>query len=168
MKVYFNASTKEKEEDLTVYQRIKNYLKRRNQEVFSNPSSEKEQINNILQCDVAVIEGSYPSTIQVGFETAMILEKGKPVIFLYKTGMSPFFINAIHSFKLIKSEYSENNLEDTLDWCFEELEHISNRRFTFFISPDIEDFLQKIAKRNKLSKSEFIRYLIKKEMRTQS
>ena len=131
----------------------------------SEAFSAEQQINNIQECDLAIIEGSCPSTIQIGLEMTMILERGKPVIFLYKEGMSPLFINAISSIKLIKSEYTESDLEDTLGWCLEELDHISNRRFTFFISQEIEEFIRKTASKNKLSKSEFIRHLIKKEMK---
>src|SRR5438105_3455468 len=105
MKIYFNSSIKQEKEQNDIFQRITSFLKRKNHEILPKSFSEEEQINSIQECDLAIIEGSCPSTIQIGLEIAMILERGKPVIFLYKEGMSPLFINTISSIKLIKSEY---------------------------------------------------------------
>ncbi len=183
MKIYFNASLRQSADYKLIYQRIVNHLKKNKHEVFEVVLSEhmpdiqevtsknikewhKEWNTYINQADFAIIEGSYPSTIHIGFEIGMILAHGKPVIFLYNDGKEPKFINEIFSPRLIRSGYTEFSVEDVLDWCMEEVKHHFNKRFTFFISPEIEDFLQKISNKN-FSRAEFIRSLIEKEMRNQ-
>lgn len=109
-------------------------------------------------------EGSFPSSIHIGFETGMILARGNPVIILHKKDRDPVFINKFHTSRLIKSEYDNNNIEEVLDWCIEEVKQLVNRRFTFFVSPEIENFLDKVVDNNGVTRSEYIRNLIEGEM----
>ncbi len=69
------------------------------------------------------------------------------------------------SSRLIRSEYDQGDLSEVLRWCLEEVEKISNRRFTFFIDPEIEAFLDKVADKGDKSRSKYIRDLIRKEMK---
>lgn len=109
---------------------------------------------------------SHPSCIHTGFELGMILTRGKPVILLFEEGKNPSFVDNVFTSRLIKSEYNKNNLNEVLEWCLEEARGLSNRRFTLFISPDIEKFLEEKSISDGTSKSEFIRSLIEKEMNT--
>lgn len=65
---------------------------------------------------------------------------------------------------MIKLEYSLKVIEEALDWGLEEAEQMLNRRFTFFISPEIDTFLDKISKKSGRSRSEYIRELIEEKM----
>jgi hypothetical protein len=181
MKIYFTASTNQKEQYDTYYKRIVKYLQFQNYQVFERVLSQylpdisqittdgirkwySEQSEYVKQCDFVVVEGSYPSTIQIGFEIGMILARGKPIILLHQKHKDPVFINEFHTTKIIKSEYDENNLEEVLGWGINEVKQLSNKRFTFFISPEIDKFLDIVANQKNTSKSEYIRRLIEKEI----
>lgn len=116
-------------------------------------------------CDCAIIEGSYPSSIHVGFEIGEILSRNKPVVLLYEDDCNPIFINELYSPRLIKSSYTKETIGETLSWCLEELEHVMSRRFTFFVSAQIDTFLDTIAKQHGVSRSEYIRMLIERQMK---
>ncbi len=104
----------------------------------------------------------------MGIEIGDLIERGKPVICLYKKGKNPGFTLNIHSEKLLMYEYSEDNIKEVLAWAFEDVEQLLKRRFTFFISSEIDSFLYKIAKDKGTSRSEFIRGLIDREMERKS
>ncbi len=180
MKISYLTSYSDKEDHLGISIRIINHLRKQKHEVYEKALSThtpdeqdsttktnqwySEWSKYIKESDFVIVEGSYPSTIYIGFETGMILWRGKPVVLLYKTAHDPVFINNLQSPRLIKSEYDDTNLEEVLDWCLEEVKELSNRRFTFFISPEIENFLDEVVNQNGTTRSEFIRGLIEKEM----
>lgn len=181
MKVYFSASLENKYKHKNIYKRIINYLQKNNHRVFEKILSQhlpkkaqtsthelknwyKEWFSYISECDLAIIEGSYPSNIHIGFELGLILSKAKPTILLFQANKNPVFINKFYSSRLIKSEYTPDNLEEVLDWCLKEAEDISNRRFTFYISPEIDSFLEKISNKG-ISRSEYIRDLIQAKIK---
>ena len=180
MKIYFTASSAFKKEYREEYTRIVDFLKKKKHEVYEKIMAEnlpkitsvsaneikewqKEWAAYVHECDCVIVEGSYPSTIHIGFETGMILSRGKPLILLYKLGLDPVFINNNYSGKLIKSEYDENNLEEVLEWCLTESKHLINHRFTFFISPEMEVYLEQVAEKKCISKSEHLRMLIEND-----
>lgn len=182
MKIYFTASEVNKKGLKQIYQRIVNHLQQQGHDVFEKVLSEytldvtnlssreikewyKEWLVYVGEADLAIVEGSYPSTIHIGFELGLILSRGKPVILLFEAGKEPVLINQLFSSRLIKSEYSEHNIEEVIDWCLEEAEKIANRRFTFYISPEIDTYLDKVVDKGLVSRSEYIRNLIKKEMK---
>jgi len=182
MKIYFTASSSYRNLKRGNCERIVNYLEKKGHQVFGGTLSENhpsvseaseyhirqwylEWASYINSCDLVLIEGSYPSTIHIGFELGLILARAKPVILLFLNEKDPIYISEMYSTRLVKSEYTENNLEDVLKWCLDEVDHVLNRRFTFFISPDIESFLEEISKVHKISRSEYIRNLIEDKMK---
>ncbi len=181
MKIYFTADTIHKHIYGKTYEQIITFLKKKNHEVFEKVLSEnlpnisnvsehdiqewyKEWSSYVAACDIAVIEASYPSTIHVGFEIGNILAHNKPVILLFEIGKDPIFINSLYSSRLVKSSYTPDTLEDTLTWCLDEVKHLSHRRFTFFVSPEIDDFLNGISEDGN-SRAEYIRMLIEADMK---
>jgi nucleoside 2-deoxyribosyltransferase len=182
MKIYFFASNKHKRQFSAIYTRIITHLKNQGHEVFSKSLSQhlpdlsevstskakawyKEWSEIISQCDLAITEATYPSTVHIGFELGMIVTRGKPVIVLHKSDQDPVFINNNYSNKIIKSEYEQDNLEEIIDWCLEETDGFSTKRFTFYISQEIDEFLDKISENKDLNKSEYIRKLIEDKMK---
>lgn len=117
----------------------------------------------IATSDLAVVEGSYPSSIHVGFEMGAIAMHSKPIILLYYEGHDPVFIHDLHYGRLIKSAYTKENLHEVIDWCLAELEHTMNRRFTFYVSPEIDEYLTGIVEQDDISRSEYIRGLIERD-----
>lgn len=177
MKIYFTASSIYKSKNKYICEKIINFLENKGHEVFGNTLSEempihkettvhrikewyKEWSSYIQNCDFVIVEASYPSSVHIGFEIGNILSKGKPLILLFKESQDPIYINNLHSSKLVKSEYTSENIIDILTWCLKEIEQVFNRRFTFFISPEIEKFLDEMSKKEKISRSEYIRRLI--------
>ncbi|OGY16566.1 MAG: hypothetical protein A2785_03165 [Candidatus Chisholmbacteria bacterium RIFCSPHIGHO2_01_FULL_49_18] len=181
MKVYFTASLRYKKRFGGIYREIVEDLEKDGHEVYSEILSEhlpefsdvssqklrqwsKEWASFIRECDFVLVEGSYPSTIHIGFEVGMALAQGKPVVLLFQQGHDPIFLNTFIANKLIKTEYDERDLQDILRWSVEEVEQLSSRRFTFFISSEIDEYLSQVAKGGSLSRSEYIRGLIEREI----
>lgn len=183
MKVYFTASISHRKNLFKEYSTIISTLKELGaEEVFSEDildinlknslDDSKTGLKNwhttwvkyIQECDFAVAEISYPSTINVGFEIGNIIAHGKPVIGLYKEGKEPIFTNEPRPKRLIKSLYTLDNIKDVLSWAIEEIREIINRRFTFLVPPDINEFLENANKTHKVTASDLIRRLVRKEM----
>ncbi len=183
MKVYFTASIFHREERRSDYKAILVTLRKLgikdilSEDILDIPlrnalnDSEIERkkwhttwTKYIHDADFIVAEISYPSTINIGFEINNILERGKPVIGLYKDGKDPIFISELHSRRLIKSSYTLDNLKDVLSWAIEEVQEIINRRFTFLIPPDVNHFLENSYKDHGITASDLIRNLIRKEI----
>ena len=181
MKIYFSGSKYNRKDFIPVYERISKLLEQQGHEVYSKILSKEvlsplrttahkiqqwfeEWSSYIRDCDFALIEASYPYTIHIGFEIGMCLMRGKPVVVLYKEPYDPIFINPLYSPRLIKSEYTLSTLEESLQWCIDEIKNTVNRRFTFFISPEIDLFLDSVAKKDGLTRSEYIRGLIEEKM----
>ncbi len=181
MKIYFTASITHFDQFGKVYRTIVDHLEKQGHEVFTTVLSRhlpenhdvsqkkltdwyKEWTVFTRECDAVFVEGSHPSSLHVGFEAGLLLSRGKPVVLLHQHGYDPIFINPFHSKRLIKSEYDLQSLPEVLDWTLDEVESISNRRFTFFISPEIDEYLTQVVKKKGLSRSEFIRILIEGEM----
>lgn len=180
MKIYFTGSATGRSEGESVYREIVNHLVE-NHEVFHSvltghtpnlPEMSGYDIENwykewkiyVDSCDVAVVEGTYPSTIHVGFEISQLLVRKRPVILLYKEDKNPVYISSLFSSRLIKSSYTVENISEVLDWALKEASSLSLPRFTFYISPRIDEFLDKVAFDKGFSKSEYIRALIEKEI----
>ena len=183
MKVYFTASISHRKELLSEYKDIISTLKKLGiNEVFSEDILDIQLktsladsevglkkwhttwIKYIHDCDFAVAEISYPSTINIGFEIGNIIAHGKPVIGLYKEGREPIFTNEPRPKRLIKTSYTTENLKETLSWAIEEAKEIINRRFTLLIPPDMDQFLEDSYKDYDITASDLIRNLIRKEM----
>jgi hypothetical protein len=183
MKVYFTASIYHRGEMLEEYKAIISSLKKLGvskiysedlvdiplAEALSTSDNRRERWlatwrKYIHDCDFVVAEISYPSTVNIGFEINNILERGKPVIGLFKEGKDPIFTSELHSKRLIKSSYTKENLKEVLAWAIEEVKEIINKRFTFLVPPEISDFLEDSYKSHGITASDLIRDLVKKEM----
>lgn len=183
MKIYFTASIFHREKLFYEYKTILTTLKQLGvKQIYSEDILEiplKNALNDseterkrwyttwtkyIHNADFVVAEISYPSTVNIGFELHNIIERGKPVIGLYKEGRDPIFTSELHSKRLIKSSYTIDNLKDVLSWAIEEVKEIINRRFTFLIPPDVNHFLENSYKDYGITASDLIRNLIRKEM----
>jgi len=181
MKIYFTADRTDLAEKKPQWQEIIRALEKNGHEVFSPvlsehlpPASElsnkgakdwyKEWSSYIKDCEVVVAEGSYPSSIDVGFEIGLLVSMGKPVILLFQSSKDPVYINQLYSDKLIKSSYNHQNLKDVLRWCFEELNRISSQQVTLSVPAKVEQFLRKVEKQKGLSRSDWVTELIEQEM----
>lgn len=111
------------------------------------------------QSDLIVAEVSYPS-FGVGQEITYSLTNMKPVIALYLKGRRPNLLTAVGTEYLHLAEYLPDNLQKTLEDFIEYAKETADTRFNFFISPEIEAFLDFISKKKKVPRAVFLRQLI--------
>lgn len=118
-------------------------------------------INN---CDYMVVEASFPS-ISVGYEIALALHRGKPVLVLYSNGDPPSLINNNEEEKLVCEKYTEGTLSPIINDFINYVRGGSDTRFTFFITSEIASYLEKMGKKQKIPKSVYLRNLIIEDMK---
>lgn len=182
MKVYFTASVTGKKYYLANYLKIIDILTAKKHQVISNHIIEttesqlrmekkEERIKFQAQlekwinaCDFVVAETSFPS-ISVGYEIALALFHNKPVLVLYVTGHPPSLLAHYKNEKLICEKYTLPTLVDFINDFVNYVEGTNDSRFTFFITAEIASYLEKVAKREKLPKSVYLRKLIERAMR---
>ncbi len=182
MRAYFTASIVGKKYHLANYKRIIALLGSRGVDVVADHilNTTEEQIHFetreervkmqqkfetwVTEADFIVVEASFPS-ISVGYEIALAIHRGKPVLVLYSEGDPPSLIINNEEEKLIVEKYSPTNLDEIIDDFINYFRGESDTRFTFFITSKIAAYLEKQAKKNKVPKSVYLRQLISKDMR---
>ena len=182
MKIYFTGSLHNRDIDKKIYRRIISYLEKLGNTVKADhilyPTVEdldrqtltqrvgyyKDLDRWIKQSDLVVCEVSYPSTLNIGHEVSLALDKGKPVLALYQKNREPGVLLGISSEKLILMEYSENDLEKIAKEGLSEANQKMDVRFNFFISPRIGAYLDWISKNQKTPRAVYLRRLIEEDM----
>ena len=183
MKAYFTASIAGKKQYLSHYTQIIDLLKKRGIEVNADhiigvseeqlDSQTKEQRISfqakldqwISSCDFMIAETSYPS-IGVGYEISLALTMQKPVLILY-SGKNPPSLLAHHKdTNFVCEQYTTDTLPAILDDYLAYIKGSSDTRFTFFITPAIAAFLEKVSRKQKLPKSVYLRKLIEADMQS--
>jgi hypothetical protein len=178
MKIYFTAALSQRDQYSKYYERIIAHLEKLGHTVYhhdiSNIAVEKirteddatkvehyKKVNKfIAQSDIVVVEASFPSTLNIGHEITLGLERGKPVIVLYKVGKSSTFFGGLNSDKLLLAQYNDENLEVVIDEYANFAKNTSDTRFNFFISPRHISYLDWIAKSRRIPRSVYLRELI--------
>ena len=151
MKIYFTGSLHNKDIDKVIYQKIvellieaghdvraDHILKTKQHELDAQPASERsiyyDKLNKwISAADLVVGEVSYPSTINIGHEISLALDKGKPVLALYQKGRAPGVLQGIKSERFMLIEYTYSELKKMLDYGLDEAINQVDVRFNFFI-----------------------------------
>jgi hypothetical protein len=184
MKAYFSASRYYREEFLEVYEKIIQVLKNAGCQVVDNTTKnfkdipdwktdkEKEDkyekmLKQMNKTNFSVFEASFPSTLHIGHEITLSMQKSKPVIVLYREdeGREPMLFKGIKNDKIIWVKYNLKNLEEKLQSAVEEAKAIQDVRFNFFVSPKLLSYLDWISKNRMVPRSVFLRDLIEKEMK---
>ncbi len=182
MKVYFTAAISQKPEFENIYQRIINFFRQRGDTVLAENILKLDikkieevkdyerlkwyyqSLKNITLCDLMVVEISFPSTVNVGHELSVALNKGKPVIALYQENRDPIFLRGLKDEKLMIYSYEQDNLESILAEAIKEAAEQMDVRFNFFISPKIGAYLDWIARTKKIPRAVYLRRLIEEDM----
>lgn len=183
MKVFFNASLTGKAEYTDNYQKIREAIESSDMQliaapVFHNEKSKvikegKQEVINyykklqnwIRQADICVFEVSYPST-SIGHEIAMALHASKPVVaFHVQDAPQNVILESITDDKLQLIDYDMDSVtkivQDALQYATEQMD----TRFNFFISPEIGNYLDWVAKYKKVPRAVFLRQLIEDDMK---
>lgn len=182
MKIYFSASRLYKEEYSDNYSKINKVLKESGCQILDNtcfkpspsgfdmPDEDRKKLyrsmlKNMDRADFCVFEASYPSTLHIGHEISLALEKSKPVIVLYTKAHEPILFKGIQNEKIRWLEYNDDNLEKLLNKAIEESKKDMDVRFNFFVSPKILSYLDWVAGKRMIPRSVFLRNLIEREMK---
>ena len=153
-KVYFTASITGKKHYLDNYLKIIRFLE--NIFFLSLPTHHNDFLTTA--------ETSFPS-ISIGYEISLALHLLKPILILYSTGDPPTLLAHHKEEKLVCEKYNKDTLSDIIDDFINYVRGTIDTRFTFFITPKIASFLEKVSKKNKLPKSVYLRKLIEKDMK---
>jgi hypothetical protein len=183
MTIYFTASIFQKDQYGLNYDNIVQLLEQLGHKVIhehitsvslddkKHYSAEKRKehyrqvIKWITEADMVVAEVSYPSTINVGHEVSIALEKSKPVLGLYTKEKESTFFEGIQSDKFLYEEYDDQNLKEVLKSAIQYAQDQSDTRFNFFIFPKHVNYLDEISRKRKIPKSVYLRELIERDKR---
>lgn len=181
MLIYFTASIVGKKKHLKDYLKIISSFTEKNYQVISDHiiKTTEQQIRFekkderlhflarleqwIGSCDFMVVEASFPS-ISVGYEISMALQLHKPVLILYSEGDPPSLLVHHSDEKVICEKYTPSTLRGIIDDFTTYAQGAVDSRFTFFITPQIVSYLDKVSKKSRLPKSVYLRRLIEKDM----
>ncbi len=121
----------------------------------------------LRKADINIFECSFPS-LGIGYQITKSLEYGKPTIVLYFENVpSHLFFAGADDEKLIIRSYTEKSLRKTIKEALEVARERRDKRFNFFISPKLLEYLEKASNSEGITKSKFIRNLIVNKMRNQ-
>ena len=147
---------------------IENHYKNLEQEIDQKKNDFfYETLDNLKLADVNIFDGSLPS-LGVGFLVQKSLEINKPTIVLYLKGQTPHFLMSAKDEKLIIKSTTGKDLKKVLREALDEAKTRADKRFNFFISPKLLEYLEKVSKEEAITKSKFIRNLILEHMRKSS
>ena len=182
MNVYFTASIVGKKDYLTQYTTIIETLIKHGYSVqaehilnVSEPEihmkTREERLkfhkkleNWIQKTDFMVVESSFPS-ISVGYEISLAMQYRKPVLLLYTVGEPPSLFAHHSDEKIVCEKYTPETVEDIILDFIEYVRGASDTRFTFFITPQIGAYLEKISIKEKMPKSVYLRKLIEQHIK---
>jgi hypothetical protein len=182
MKIYFTAAISAMDKYAENYRKIVSLLEKAGHQIKSDhilganigdilgEDDEKkiEYYKNFLKwlnsADAVIAEASFPSTVHIGHEISLALEKGKPVVVLYTKSKMPVFLQGVKSDKLFLLEYSLDDLGQVIDDALEDARDQMDVRFNFFVSPKIVGFLDWVAKKKKMPRAVYLRRLIEQDM----
>ena len=120
------------------------------------------------QCDVVVAEVSFPSTINIGHELSLALERNRPVVAVYHTDHEPCLLLGRVDSKIFLNSYQPDTLRAVvkagLAYAISQLDS----RFNFFLSPTHSAHLDEITKRYKIPRAAYVRKLIDDDLRKNS
>lgn len=181
MKVFFTASQRGKEEFEKYYKQIISIIKEKGYRLldddlmsvktkdfyknFKEGGREasvefyNQEIDRMQEADVNVFEVSKHS-LSIGFVIKKSLEMNKPTILLYFENSAPLFLSGSDEEKLLLVSYTDTNLKEVLEEALEQASEKRDKRFNFFISDKLLEYLEETSKQLGVTKSKFIRNLI--------
>ncbi len=124
----------------------------------------KNPIPLIREADVVILEGTVPA-IDTGFYVQMCLELDKPVILLHHESVNLNLLKGISNERLQVIQYTEGFFSKTLNEALNYAKDFVDIRFNFFISHELNSYLNWAAKKSYMLKSNFIRNLILQHMK---
>ena len=124
----------------------------------------RKKMKCIQEADICIIESSAHS-LGTGFIVQKSLESSKPTIVLYYKDNIPYFLSGIEDEKLIIKSYNNDNYRKVLRNALEIAREKRDKRFNFFLSPKLLQYIDDAAKERGVTKSKLLRDMIVKHMR---
>jgi 2'-deoxynucleoside 5'-phosphate N-hydrolase len=180
MNIYFTASIVGKKQFLPNYEKIISILESKGHKVISEhivkttepeirlESKEarlkfQEKLDKwINSADCIVAETSFPS-ISVGYEISLALSRGKPVLILYTDGNPPSLLAHHKDEKLVCERYDQICLKGIIEDFLNYVSDQDGIRFTFYITSDLNLYLEDMTKKSKIPKAVYIRKLLQED-----
>lgn len=166
MKIFFSAAQTLDGSWQANYHRITACLAQAGHAVYQIPPDQdnttlyNQVLTRLSTCDVVVMEVSSPSTLQIGHQLTVALEKHKPVIALYAEGQEPSFFIGYQNPLLIWTPYTNQTLETELTAAMQYATDQQDVRFNLLLSAKMNQYLGAASQELQVSKSHFIRSLI--------
>ncbi len=190
MKIFFTASYKGKEKfdkyyqlinktlDELGYPNIDNKLATMVPEVYYESLRKEgkvgyeklfnDSVSKLKTADINIFECSYES-FAIGYMIEKSLELNKPTIVLHLENYPLYFLEGIEDDKLGLYKYDESsNLKSIISNAIATALDLREKRFNFFVSPEILTYLDDASKEDGITKSSFIRNLINEHQKKNS
>ena len=187
MIIYFNASLLGKDTINSDYKTIIKHIESLDHEVIydhvlkrshntvnlQSPAQHrrdyKKITNDIRRSDAMIIEATYPS-IGLGHTMAIALQNHKNVLVLYQNPSTPHGLLIGHPDRLLSVHvYEKGNVNDLKKQLSAFLVRTEKRllkiRFNLMIDTEQERYLENVSKTQKITKSEYIRRLLNKDIK---
>ena len=149
----------------TSYDEFVNEMESGGREAYVSYFKRKEEC--IQKADICIFEVSVP-TLGLGFVTERAVKYGKPTIVLYYKDNIPYFVSGVENEKLIVRSYDENTIHEVLQESLQLARERRDKRFNFFLSPKLLDYLEEASTNQGSTKSKLIRDMIVDHMRRSS
>lgn len=123
-----------------------------------------EMVEDIQKADICVFETSIPS-LAIGFLIQRALDYSKPTIVMYYKDNIAYFLSGIDDEKLITVSYDEKNYKKILKKALEQAREKRDKRFNFFLSPKLLNYIENASNEHGITKSKLLRDMIVAHMR---
>jgi len=123
-----------------------------------------KKMTYIKNADICILETSAHS-LGLGFIVQKSLEMGKPTLVFYYKDNVPYFLQGIEDEKLIIKSYDEKNIKKVVKSAFAIAREKRDKRFNFFLSPKLLNYLEEVSQQQGVTKSKILRDLIVEHMR---
>lgn len=124
-------------------------------------------VAGIKEADVVVAELTFSST-GVGEQIGLALSRKIPIVGVYldsaDRSFSSFFTEGMSQEQIQLVRYQPDNLRDLLARALDKIKKERFVKFNFISTPAINSFLEKEAKKNQETKSQYLRSLIREVM----
>ncbi|NTU47333.1 hypothetical protein HGA88_06965 [Candidatus Roizmanbacteria bacterium] len=140
------------------------FVKKMDTDPDASANNYKLKMKQIQAADVCIFEVSNHS-LGVGFMIERSIQLNKPTIVLYYKQNKPYFISGVEDDKLILKSYNDKNLKKIVKDTLELAKERRDKRFNFFLSPKLLEYLERASSREGVTKSKLIRDMIVRHMR---
>ena len=123
-----------------------------------------KEIEFLKSSDINVLECSNAS-LGIGYLVNKSIEFNKPTVILFRDGHTPYLLAGISDDKVILKKVKDGSVLSSLKVALEEAKQVADKRFNFFISPQLLSYLEEVSKQQWITKSTFIRGLIRDHMK---